>query len=176
MDFGDFLERMKRVNTFSGTRAGDLKVRIKVCSPGGLGATPTVEVKSVMRGIDWDSGSFLITPEKPLTVLTDEQLEAVKKVAKDAQSYESYAYNKKLKAENAALAKENKRLSEELALLKACYKVDSGTVSTPLPPITVDIPVGVAFEPVVPKPENTPASPYTTKVSLFATKNGKPIT
>ena len=171
MDFSDFLERAQRVKSFSGMRPGDLKVRIVVCSPGGLGAMPTVEVKSVHRGIDWDSGSFLITPEKPLTVLTQEQLEAVKKAARDAQSFEAYAYNKKLK-------EENKRLLEEVTVLKSVlssYGVQSAQAKTPLPTLNVDIPVGAAVEPVAAKDKKETKSPYTTTISMFATKDGKPI-
>lgn len=171
MDFSDFLERVQRVKSFSGMRPGDLKVRIVVCSPGGLGAMPTVEVKSVHRGIDWDSGSFLITPEKPLTVLTEEQLEAVKKAARDAQSFEAYDYNKKLKAENKSLSEEVARLKSELSI----YGVQQSQPKEPLPVINVDIPIGTNCEPVSQTVKDKPKSPYTTTVSLFATKNGKPV-
>lgn len=63
------------------------KLGIVVVSEGKIGPTPTVEVKQASFGFDWDSQTFLIFPEKPLTALNREEVDAISKSVKDAQSF-----------------------------------------------------------------------------------------
>jgi len=62
MDLLDFSKRCERHGKC------DLDVRIEVTGIG-FGGTPTVDIKSVHAGFDWDKGKLLLTPENPLLVL-----------------------------------------------------------------------------------------------------------
>lgn len=42
-----------------------------------IGPLPTVGVVNLCEGFDWDSGTMLITPERPLTVLTHDEVLAI---------------------------------------------------------------------------------------------------
>jgi hypothetical protein len=63
------------------------KLGIVVVSEGKIGPTPTVEVKQASFGFDWDSQTFLIFPEKPLTALNRDEVDAISKSVKDSQSF-----------------------------------------------------------------------------------------
>ena len=46
----------------------DPEVVIKIKMPySTVGASPSVKVKDVQMGFDWDAGKFILTPEEPLT-------------------------------------------------------------------------------------------------------------
>jgi len=48
----------------------DLDLCIEVKGDG-FGGTPTVDIKMVYAGFDWDKGKLIIIPEKPLAVMED---------------------------------------------------------------------------------------------------------
>jgi hypothetical protein len=75
-----------------------------------VGAQPTVQVKSVQMGFDWDAGKFIITPEEPLT-----------------PSDRDFAKQMKEMQERAGWANsENHRLKAELNQLKKKIKEGTG--------------------------------------------------
>lgn len=62
-------------------------VNIVVVNEGTMGATPTVNVKQASFGFDWDSQTFMIFPEQPLTTLSREEIEDISKSVNNTQSF-----------------------------------------------------------------------------------------
>jgi len=46
--------------------AADCEVTIPISGEGGIGARPSVKVRSAGKGIDWDSWQFMLHAEVPL--------------------------------------------------------------------------------------------------------------
>lgn len=88
------------------------KLFVKVLNPGAIGGTPCVAVTQLNFGIDWDNGKVLIETDSPLTVLSPEDVEAVRESVKRGQSWHAYqAYKRQ--------ADRIKALEAEVAALKA---------------------------------------------------------
>lgn len=75
-----------------------------------VGARPSVGVKSVQMGFDWDAGKFILTPEEPLTP-SDRDFD---KQMRDMQERAGWADS------------ENRRLKAELNQLKKKIKQGAG--------------------------------------------------
>jgi hypothetical protein len=72
-----------------------MDITIVVHSPGSIGSTPSVAVRSIRAGFDWDSGEMLIFPVQPLTTLTTEQVADITESVRKGQSWHAYqAYRK----------------------------------------------------------------------------------
>ncbi len=67
-----------------------MQLVVKVLSPGKVGGTPCVKVSSVNAGFDWDNGKLIIDTEKPLTALSPEDVDAIRKSAAAGQSWHAY--------------------------------------------------------------------------------------
>lgn len=87
MDIDQLLDGMARVTRFN---RGDMSVVIRKCNPGGLTAHQTVNVAAVEGGIDWESRKIILVPEFPLAELTTEDVDALRKSAKEGQSWHAY--------------------------------------------------------------------------------------
>jgi hypothetical protein len=83
----------------------DIQVGIVVQTVGSIGGTPTVTVKSINAGFDWDAGKLLIYPEKLLRTIEADELLALRK-ANEKQGWAEY--------ENRGLKAEVKRLRKQL--------------------------------------------------------------
>jgi hypothetical protein len=70
-----------------------------------VGATPTVPVKLVSNGFDWDKGKFILTPEENLTPADRDFANQMKKMQEDLGV---------AKLENRRLKSEIKKLKEQL--------------------------------------------------------------
>ncbi|QMR54219.1 hypothetical protein [Klebsiella michiganensis] len=105
MKFSKFSELMTRIWSNSLTQRRDPAITIIIHSPGGIGATPSVEVESIQAGFDWDAGQVLICPVQPLTTLTPEQVADITASVRRGQSWHAFEAYKKHKAqlENAAI-------------------------------------------------------------------------
>lgn len=57
----------------------DIDVGILVKVIGSIGPLPTVSVKNIGLGIDWDKGKCLITPEKELRETDMDEIKAIQK-------------------------------------------------------------------------------------------------
>lgn len=104
----DHLERIKSVSP----RKMDAVLSVEVYAPGTVGGSPTVPVIGLRLGYDWDSGKLIIRPEKLLTQLTQEQVQAIEKSVRDGQSWHAYERYKEHKAVE-------KELSDQLASVTA---------------------------------------------------------
>jgi len=71
-----------------------------------VGGQPTVPVKFISMGFDWDAGKFIITPEENLTPADRDFAEQMKKMQDDLGW---------TKNENRALKAEIKKLKKQLA-------------------------------------------------------------
>jgi hypothetical protein len=69
-----------------------------------MGGQPTVRVKSLQMGFDWDAGKFIITPEENLTPADRDFAEQMRKMQDDLGWVKNENY--KLKAEIKKLKKQ----------------------------------------------------------------------
>lgn len=65
----------------------DNTVEIAIVSQGSIGGMPTVKIKDMVEGIDWDNGKFIIYTDEPVIKLTPEELKDVRKSISQAYSY-----------------------------------------------------------------------------------------
>ncbi|HBD2603793.1 hypothetical protein [Enterobacter kobei] len=89
-------------------------LRLVIHQPGGIGGTPTVGVKAIHAGFDWDSNTILIYPEEQLTRLTPDEVAAITKSVSKGQSWHSYQEFKKYREQLAEATEEISRLRAEL--------------------------------------------------------------
>jgi hypothetical protein len=76
---------------------------------GTVGGTPTVGVKSMQAGFDWDQGVLLVFPEKDLRLIEADELLALRK-ASEKDGWAQY--------ENRNLKSDIKKLNAKIALLE----------------------------------------------------------
>lgn len=110
MELNLALQHLQRMEVVGGSHPVELAVR--VYQPGSLGGTPCVKVTGMHAGIDWDRGKLLIATEQPLTILTAEDVEAIRQSAAKGQSWHAY---KAYKAQDERI----KALEAEVVSLKA---------------------------------------------------------
>lgn len=89
-------------------------LRLVIHQPGGIGRTPTVGVKAIHAGFDWDSNRILIYPEEHLTRLTLDEVAAIKKSVSKGQSWHSFQQINKYREQLAEATEEISRLKAEL--------------------------------------------------------------
>jgi len=77
-----------------------VKIKLPYSTVGGL---PTVKIKNIQMGFDWDSGKFIITPEEDLTP-SDRDFAKQMKEMQDRAGWADYE-NRNLKAEINRLKK-----------------------------------------------------------------------
>jgi len=78
MKLGEFCDK---INLYTHDRNQDSEVVIEISLPySTIGSTPSVGIKSVFSGFDWDAGKFFIRPEKDLTYPNEEFAEGMKKL------------------------------------------------------------------------------------------------
>lgn len=92
----------------SNQTAQDIQVGIVVKTAGSAGATPTVNIKSISLGFDWDNGKLLVFPEKDLRLIEADELAALRK-ENTKQGWAEYE-NRNLKAEVSKLKKKIQNL------------------------------------------------------------------
>jgi len=70
-------------------------VAVVIESPGSVGGTPRVGIKSLQAGFDWDARTILLFPEAPLTKLSAEDVEAIRDSVRKGGSWHAYQAWKK---------------------------------------------------------------------------------
>jgi hypothetical protein len=93
------------------------KLAVQVYDPGRIGGTPCSEVTGIHVGFDWNAGTVLISTQEPLTRLSAEDVEAIRKSVSLGQSWHAYEAYKVQKAKEDALVTEVTTL--KALLLKA---------------------------------------------------------
>ncbi len=104
------LELLQRIQAQPSSRPWRLVVRKH--NPGGMTAHQTTEVQGIYAGFDWEAGRVVITPAKPLTELTPEQVDAIEKSVRQGSSWHAYQREEKLRQRIAQLEAEVVRLKE----------------------------------------------------------------
>lgn len=93
MDFKQALIRIKAIEAQQRTE-DKLQLMVQVFNPNAVGGTPCVNVDSIDVGFDWDSGKIILQTEKKLTVLSAEDVEAIKSSVRKGQSWHAYQAHK----------------------------------------------------------------------------------
>lgn len=70
-----------------------------------MGPQPTTGVKAIVEGFDWDSGTVLITPEQPLTVLSAEQVRDIQQSMRQGSNWHTYRRHERMQLQIDALSK-----------------------------------------------------------------------
>lgn len=116
MKFSRFSEFVNSILSSKHCQRRDMDIKIVVHSPGSVGATPTVDVKSIQAGFDWDAGQVMIFPAQSLTMLTTEQVADITESVHKGQSWHAYQEYKKhkeqLKKMTIELEAAKKRIAE----------------------------------------------------------------
>lgn len=109
MELKTVLSTLDRIVVDHGNRdVGHFKVGVVVHRPGSLGGTPIadiqeIEIKRIDKGFDWDSRKVLITLAQPISLLTNEERDAITKDHSRSTSREGYDQFKQFRARIAAL-------------------------------------------------------------------------
>ena len=99
----DVIDRViENYNRYGGGREVVASIVVRV--PGAIGGTPTVNVKSIQAGFDWDNGKLLIYPEKDLRTIEADEILALRK-ANEKEGWAEYE-NRGLKAQVKKLRKQ----------------------------------------------------------------------
>lgn len=107
-------------NRYGRQDASNIEVRIPVTRIGIAGAQPTVGIKTLYMGSDWDSGKLMIVPTSNLReVEVDEIKQLIDKY--DELSWKHSKINQ-LKKESEKLTKINEKLTQELEALNDAAK------------------------------------------------------
>ena len=105
-------ELNKLVDSYNSSLQGlDPEVYVRVCSPGSIGPTPAVMVKSLFAGFDWDHGRLILETDHQLTRLSEQEVADIHKSAKDGQSWHAFQSHKRQ-------AETIRRLEDELEMLE----------------------------------------------------------
>lgn len=75
-------------------------VEISIVSQGSIGGMPTVKIRDIVCGIDWDNGKFIIYTDEPVIKLTQDELKDVRKSISQAYSYHTSLVVRPLMQEN----------------------------------------------------------------------------
>jgi threonine dehydratase len=94
---------LQRLHLYAGSRKDTKALQVPVFAPYSVGA--------IHSGIDWDANKIMLQTERPVTLLTPEDVAAIHKSAKEGQSWHAYQMHKKLSDRIRAL-------EAELAALK----------------------------------------------------------
>lgn len=105
----DFKNKLDRIHEVS-RNFENLKVCIKVERAGVVGSSPTVEVKNVSAGFDWDNGKLIIYPESLLREVDRDELDMINKKMKEA-GWNYYEFSN-LKRENVKLKQKIQELQK----------------------------------------------------------------
>lgn len=116
MNAGDLANNILR----AGENARANEARVVVFSPGSIGPSPSVGIKSAVCGFDWDNGTLLIHTDEPLTQLSPEDVKAIRESISKGTSWHAYQAHKKQ-------ADCIKALEAELAEIKGAKTLKGGT-------------------------------------------------
>lgn len=89
-----------------------IEIVIPIKSVRSIGGTPCVDIKSIVKGFDWDNNKLMLYPEKDLSLTDHDYLATMRKQAEEL-GWSVYEFQG-LKAENAKLRKLIKELKSQL--------------------------------------------------------------
>lgn len=92
------IEQLQRIRDIRGGHR-EFRLVIRKHNPGGLTAHQTTDVVGLATGFDWEAGQVVLTPARPLTELSPEQVNDIQKSVRAGGSWHAYESQKKLCAE-----------------------------------------------------------------------------
>lgn len=105
--------------------AEECRLTIRMENPGGLTAHQTVDVVSAQFGFDWEARQLVLTPSRPMSALSAQDLDDLRKSARAGQSWHAYQQHKRhsdekdaLRARLAAAESERDQLRAEVVALR----------------------------------------------------------
>lgn len=110
MNTKELIFQLERATQFAKGRMDDWEVVIPVFRAGAVGGTPSVSIRIVNSGIDWDKGKIFIQPEERLRIIDADEIKALQDKYKEL-SWKHY--------EITNLKKENERLLKRIKLLES---------------------------------------------------------
>jgi hypothetical protein len=87
------ISALQRSSVVGGSQFPDRTVRVLTYVDSSMGPQPSVVIKDIAVGIDWDRGSLFFVPEQPLSkypFVTDEELSEFKKLNRQRMDYKTY--------------------------------------------------------------------------------------
>lgn len=102
MELKKALQTLQSIDSNSGKRE-TLNLMVQVFNPNAIGGTPCVNVESINAGFDWDNGKVILSTEKQLTLLSSEDVTAIRESVSKGQSWHAYQSHKVQKLEVAGL-------------------------------------------------------------------------
>lgn len=104
-------EAIKLLGRFqAANRNRALRLVVRRENPGALSGQQTTDVSALAMGIDWEAGTVIVEPAKPLTELSPEDLQAIRKSVAKGTSWHTYQQTKKLHERIAPLEAEVREL------------------------------------------------------------------
>lgn len=88
------IDRLQAIQDRGAPRHRSLAIRR--FNPGAAAAFQTVAVRAIDAGFDWEAGSVVLTPAKPLTELSAEQVAAIQASVRAGNSWHAYERFKRL--------------------------------------------------------------------------------
>lgn len=96
-------------------RCERLTFEVLVNQPGSMGGSPAVGIVSLDLGFDWNAGRILLRPAQELSVLSQEDIAAIRESVKKGSSWHAYQQYQQQEAEKDALREEIAQLQARLA-------------------------------------------------------------
>jgi hypothetical protein len=109
MNTNELILQLQRACQFAKGRMDDWQVVIPVYRVGAVGGTPSVNIKIVRSGIDWDSGRIFIEPENRLREIDRDEIKTMQ------DKYEELGWKQ---YEISGLKKENEQLRKKVEELQ----------------------------------------------------------
>jgi len=111
MNAHELIYQLERATQFH--RKQDWQVVIPVYRVGAVGGTPSVDIKIVRAGFDWDSGRIFIEPETRLREIDRDEIKTMQ------DKYEELGWKH---YEISGLKSENKKLRKRIEELESKYE------------------------------------------------------
>ena len=100
----EVIATLNEIAARAGHRKDAMTVQVVVYQPGSIGGTPTVHLKSIFAGFDWDAGKAMLYLAKDVSPITPEEREVIYRYARDGQSYRAHQDHQRIKALQAEVA------------------------------------------------------------------------
>lgn len=123
-------EAATRLLNFAEHDNRERRLTVRICSPGGIGGTPTVDVIGIHNGINMDLNKIVLHTDHPLTKLTPEQVEAITQSVRLGESWHALEQYRELRSALDVVARERDALASTLRTIAERLGLESPTDQT----------------------------------------------
>ena len=113
MNTKELIFQLERSTQFAKGRMDDWQVVIPVFRAGAVGGTPSVSIRIVHAGFDWDAGKIFIQPDERLRIIDEDEIQYLH------DKYQELGWTH---YEIRNLKKENERLLKRIEELENKYE------------------------------------------------------